>query len=168
MLTLDPSGKPVEDVPTVESSLLKDEKYLLGTVINNMGDVIVELFAMILCLRYGPLDDQKCGAILKYPPIRVHIENPYAELARDANKAESKHVLNLIYEFVRFSLEQYVIKYDAVIRAQPRLKSFLAQRNTVDKLRDFVLDINDDKTPLLSESWCPGDRPFVDTLPDVH
>lgn len=166
-LTSDASGKPAEDAPTVESNLLKDEKYLLGTVINNMGDVIVELFAMILCLRYGPLDDQRCGTILRYPPIRVHVENPYAEIARDAKEADSKHVLNLIYEFIRFSLEQYVIKYDAVIRAQPRLKSYLAQRNTVDKFRDFLLDINEEKTPRLTESWCPGDCSFVDTLPEI-
>ncbi len=86
---------------------------------------------------------------MKYPPIRSHVENPYAEIGEDAKKAESKHILNLIYEFIRFSLDQFVIKYGEVIRAQPRLKSYLAQRNTVDKLRAFLLEVNRREGPRL-------------------
>lgn len=166
-IRVDGAGKPIEDAVTVESELNKDEQYFMGIVINNMQDVIIELYAMILCLKYGSLQDQKCGAILKYPPIRVHVENPHAVIEDDAKRATSKHVLNLIYEFIRFSLEQFVVKYGEVIRAQPRLKSYLAQRNTVDTLRSFLLEVNEQKVPNWVDTWCPGKCSFIDELPDI-
>jgi hypothetical protein len=168
LLKVDASGKPLDDPLIVESHLNKDEKYLLGTIINNMQDVIIELYSMSLCLKYGPLEDRECVAILKYAPIRVHVDNPNAQIGADAKKAASKHILNLIYEFISFALEQYVIKYGEVIRAQPRLKSYLAQRNTVDKLRGFLLEVNEEKVPGWVDTWCPGKCSFIDELPNIR
>ena len=53
------------------------------------------------------------------------------------------------------------------MKAQPRLKSYLAQRDTVDALRAFVLDVNRDKIPNWAEPWCPGNVTFLDVLPTV-
>ncbi len=168
-IKLDASGKPlVNDVYLVESALSKDDKYLLGIVINNMRDVMIELFCMVLCLRYGPLDDTTCGRILKYPPVRKLLEDPYAGIPEDASKAENRHILNLCYEFIKFSVDQYVVKYGGVIRAQPRLKSYLAQRATVDNLRSFVLEVNEEKVPGWVADWCPGQRSFIRELPDLE
>lgn len=167
LIRVDRYGNPIDEVLVVESNLLKDDKYFLGIVINNMQDVIIELYSMILCLKYGPLEDQICRDILKYPPIRSHVENPYAEIGEDAKKAESRHILNLIYEFIRFSLELLVVKYGEVIRAQPRLKSYLAQRTTVDMLRAFLLEVNQEKIPNWPDTWCPGKGSFLDELPNA-
>jgi len=121
---------------------------------------------MILSLKYGTLDNQTCEALLKYPPLWIHVEDPFAEIKEDARKAESKHILNLIYEFMRFALKQWVIEYGAIVRAQPRLKSYLAQRGTVDKLRSYLLEAND-KIPDYVDSWCPDKCSFIKQLPDI-
>jgi hypothetical protein len=167
VIKVDAVGKPVDDAIVVESRLNRDEKYLLGTVINNMQDVIIELYAMVLSIRYGPLGDTFCTGLLKYPPIRPHVEDPNTLVDNNAKRLDSKHILNLIYEFIRFSLEQFVIKYGEVIRAQPRSKSYLAQRNTVNMIRDFLLQANEEKTPNWVDDWCPGKSPFIEQLPDL-
>jgi hypothetical protein len=167
LIKVDKAGKPVDDAVTVESMLNRDAQYFMGIVINNMQDVILELYSTILCLKYGALDASRSEAILKYPPLRVHVENPYAEVPSHARQAESRHVLNLIYEFILFSVEQYVVKYGEAMRAQPRLKSYLAQRNTVNAFRSFLIEVNDNKVPILVEAWCPARSSFIDQLPKI-
>ncbi len=162
------SGRPAEDTTAIEGLLSKDDEYLLGTILNNMHDVLVELYAMILCYRYGPLDEARCTEILSWPPIQRHVENPFMDIPTDASEHAQRHVLNLIYEFLRFALQQYVIRYGDVIRAQPRLKSYLAQRNTIDRIRAFILEVDEEKVPKWVDAWCSGRLPFTKQLPDLQ
>ena len=168
LVLLDPSGKITDDYHTVDALLLKDEQYYLGTVLNNMKDVLIELYSMILCIKYGPLDDRICESILKYPTVSRQVENPNYEMGNDTKKAESRSILNLIFEFLRFALELFIIKYGDAMRAQPRLKSYLAQRNTVDQIRYFVLEVNEEKIPGWVGDWCPGKCSFIDELPKLN
>lgn len=166
-ISLDYSGHNIDDITAIEGKLNKDNKYYLGIVLNNMHNVLIELYSMILCRRYGVLDEKRCYEILRYPPIRQHLENPFTEIPADAKNIEAKHILNLIYEFLRFALEQYIIKYGDVVRAQPRLKSYLAQRSTVDQIRDFVMEVDVEKIPGYVDTWCSAKEPFIKQLPEI-
>ncbi len=168
IIKTDNAGNPIEDPYTVDSKLYKDDEYFLGIVVNNMQDIIIELYAMILVMKYNSLEDQTCVKLLKYPPIRLLVEDPYSDIKTNDSKANTKHILIPIYEFIKFSMGQFILKYGEVIKAKPRLKSYLAQRGTVDMIRGFLIEVNEDKVPKWVDDWCPGKGTFVSELPDIQ
>jgi hypothetical protein len=159
--------EPQIDQRLVDSELNKDTKYYLNIVLNNMRDVMLELYAMVLCIRYGPLTDETCRRILYYPPIRPYLEDPLKEITENLKHCDGRHILNLTYEFLTFATQQYIVRYGDVLKLQPRLKSYLAQRDTVNAMRSFALDCNSETVPLAVTSWCPTGKSFVENLPDL-
>lgn len=151
----------------VESELNKDTKYYLNIVLNNMRDVMLELYAMVLCIRYGPLTDETCRRILYYPPIRPYVEDPLKEVTENLHHRDGRHILNLTYEFLTFATQQFIVTYGNALRSQPRLKSYLAQRDTVNALRSFALECNKETVPEAVTRWCPTGKSFVENLPDL-
>ncbi len=120
--------------------------------------------AYVLVKRYGPLHGLKCRNLLKVESEKIFVDRALDGEAFD--DPDRDKWMPFIYGFIIYALRQYLYTHDAQLKAAPRLKSLLAQRNTVTKLRGFVDKYINTRRDMDVEWKKPG-LTFLESLPDL-
>jgi hypothetical protein len=81
-------------------------------------------------------------------------------------KQDGKSLLGPIYDFLKDCAQQYSFKYEAEIKAAPRLKSYLAQRATINQYRAIILERNQ-STKEYDVEWKKPNKTFLEGLPEM-
>jgi hypothetical protein len=167
ILRADPdTGQCISTNMEIDNFLSKDADYFRNTMINNMREVMIELYSFVLCLKYYECSAQFCNnLIVKLPRYKKFVES-----ACDANTLSTKQddlsLLGPIYEFLVDCAQQYYYRYEAEIKAAPRLKSYLAQRATINQFRAIILERNQSIKGYDVE-WKILNKTFIESLPEL-
>lgn len=160
------TGQCVSTSKEIDEYLSKDLDYFLNSMVNNMREVMIELYSFVLCLKYTECSAQFCQDLIGALPRHKQ----FLESACDANalsaKQDGKSLLGPIYEFLKDCAQQYYFKYEAEIKAAPRLKSYLAQRATINRFRAIIPERNQ-STKGYDVEWKKPNRTFVESLPEL-
>jgi len=146
--------------------LKDDEEYWLNILINNMREVYIELFSFILSRRYGVLDALTCQKILSMPAEAEYIKNAFDKKCMPSQKQDGNSIIGPIYAYISYCVSQYFQKYRAEIEGAARLKSYLWNRKTVNKIKDLVIEY-DKKVKTYDRDWKVINKTFVESLPDI-
>jgi hypothetical protein len=162
----DSSGKVWSPKEEVDRFLAADQEYRLNITISNMREVLIELAAFILVRRYGALSAEVSRALLANTDIKAFVASGFDGSSAPSWEHGTNSVFGPIYLFLKDCVKQFRIANRAEIEAAPRLKTYLSQRTTVTKLRDYVVEQNllvkDLRVP-----WKSTDVPFLGSLPEL-
>jgi hypothetical protein len=148
--------------------LQSDIEYNLCIMINNMREIIIELYSFLLCRRYRSCDAITSQALLtQFPGEKLFLEKGFHESQHISTRQDGNGFIGSIYEFILDTTKQYYFEYDAEIKAAPRLKSYLAQRSTVNRFRDALLRRNR-VIPEYDVPWKVRGKTFLDSLPSLE
>jgi len=146
--------------------LAGDDEYFINKMLIQIREVFVELVAFVLVLKYGPCDAQTSQKLVtNFADERRYFESGFdAEELGESQTGET--LFGPIYEFLRYCVSQYYYRFQAEIKAAPRLKSYFANRKTVNRLRDEVLNRN---TTIAGYDapWKKADQAFLQSMPDL-
>jgi hypothetical protein len=150
----------------MEQYLATDDDYFLNIMINNMREVLIELFSFVLTHKYTGCDSNTCRKIIDLPQ-----ESEFINKGLDPSKAPSgdqtgSAIFGPIFEYLRYCTQQYYYEFQAEIKAAPRLKSYLAQRATINKFRDLVIKRNNN-IKNYDRPWKLEGKSFLDSLPSI-
>lgn len=150
----------------VDEYLTTDLNYFLNIMLNNMREVLIELYAFVICNKYTEYSAQLCQDLITKLPRH----NKFFESSCDGSllltKQDGTSLLGPIYEFLKDCAYQYYYKYEAEIKAAPRLKSYLAQRPTINRFRAIIPERNQ-TTKGYDVEWKKPNKTFFESLPDV-
>ena len=135
-------------------------------MINNMREVIIELFSFILCRKYMVLDVQNIRKIMGMPSEALYLESGFDIGSLPGAKQDGSLIFGPTYDFLKDTLKEYYFEFQAEVKAAPRLKSYLAQRPTINKLRDSLIKRNNNIIEY-DAPWKIVGKTFVDSLPDI-
>ena len=119
----DQNKMPLSPVAVVDDFLAKDTEYFLNTMINNMREILVELFSFILCVKYGDLDAETSSKILSGKKEKEFLASGF-DMGVFQTDGGSE-IFPDIYDFLKYCMQQFSFEYEAQLRAAPRLKSYL-------------------------------------------
>lgn len=151
----------------IDEYLTEDEEYFLNIMINNMREVLIELFSFVLCRKHVECDARNSQRLLTlFPHEAQYLESGFSQAHLLPINPESPSWMGAIYEFLYYCMKQYYFDYQAEIRSAPRLKSYLAQRNTVDRLRESLIRRNDSIRDY-DVPWKTLGKTFIESLPEI-
>ena len=160
------TGKVSSPRKQVDEFLTTDPEYFLNIMINNMKEVFIELFSFVLCRKYGSCNTGTSQKLLAMPSEAEYINKGF-----DINVLPGTHqtgtlLFGPIYEFLKDCVKQYYFEYQAEIKAAPRIKSYLAQRSTIDRLRVLLVN-RDNNIREYDTPWKRVGKTFIESLPDL-
>lgn len=154
--------------------LEEDKDYMVNNMINNMKEIFVELYAYILCKKYGAINGSLASKILKLEGFDDLVKNPdfkkYIEkIEKLPDEEKRSHILWSIYEFLRYCLECIYpeMKNEYLVG---RKKVFLAKRDTINRFKKKIDETNKEVRgilkPFLSKENIDK-RTFLNSLPPL-
>ena len=150
-------------VVEIDNYLSSNHDYRLNRLIHNARELIIELFSFTLTRRYGPLSGVTASNLLN-----IDCEKSYVQEAFNVKAFEDEDKdrwMPYVYGFIRYVLSQYMILNDAKIIAAPRLKSFLAQRATINELRKQVVYYSEYVPRETDLQWKKPNLKLMESLP---
>ncbi len=160
------TGKCTNSPKEIDLFLSKDIDYYLNVMLNNMREVLIELFSYTLTSKYTTLDAQTSQQLLmNFPFHKAYVTGGY-NLADLCENDIDNCVFGPIYDFLVDCLRQYYYEFEAEIRSSPRLKSYLAQRDTINKLRTKLSKRNETIIGF-DAPWKKCDKTFIGSLPNI-
>lgn len=165
-------GNPETGISTnsdreIDGFLSRDVDYLLNIIINNMKELLIELFSFVLTRKYVACDAVNCQKLLTlFPREAEYFNEGFDYSAVPAEQQDGKSLFGPIYEFLKDCVKQYYFEFEAEIKAAPRLKSYLAQRETVNRLRELLLKRNKSIRGY-DKPWKEIDKTLIDSLPEM-
>jgi hypothetical protein len=160
------TGQYVSTAKEVDEYLTTDLEYFLNIMLNNMREVLIELYSFVLCNKYTECSAQLCQDLITNLPRHSKFFESGCDGSKLSTKQDGKSLLGPIYDFLKDCAQQYFFKYEAEIKAAPRLKSYLAQRTTINRYRAIILERNQ-STREYDVEWKKPDRTFLESLPDM-
>lgn len=161
------TGTPKSSPKEIDEYLSGDIDYFLNIMINNSREILVELYSFILCSKYSSCDPGMSQAILSsFLGESAYLDSGLLDTASVSTKQDSQSLFGPIYEFLVDCMRQYYFKFEAEIKAAPRLKSYLAQRNTVNRLRGLLVD-RDTIIKQYDAPWKIVGKTFIGSLPKL-
>jgi hypothetical protein len=149
----------------VDEYLTTDSEYFLNTMLNNMREVLIELYSFVLCNKYTECSAKLCqDLITKLPRHKMFFESA-CDGSMLLTKQDGMSLIGPIYDFLKDCALQYFFMYQAEIKAAPRLKSYLAQRATINRFRTIVLERNQ-STREYDREWKKPNLTFLESLPE--
>jgi hypothetical protein len=151
----------------IDEYLSSDVDYNLNIMINNMREVMIELMAFILVNKFGPVDAQTAQTLIHaFPGEECFINSGFYDLDDIQLTQTGQDLFGPSYEFLRDCIKQYYFEFQAEIAAAPRLKSYLAQRSTVNRMRDLLLRRNK-AIREFDARWKLIGKTFFESLPEL-
>ena len=167
VLFKDPKSNEFSNSPQeINEYLLQDVTYRQNILINNMTDIIVELFCFALAIKYGDLSLSKSKKILETEQINKYVTSALQKDSAPSDTQDGNSIFGPIYAFIVYSIKQYFFENRAEILSAPRLKAYLFQRNVVNRLRATMLAANKQIVDY-SQPWKPQGVAFFDSLPNL-
>lgn len=119
----------------------------------------------MLTLRYVTCDAVTCQKIVSLPAEGEYFRQNFDSgiLPRQQNGTA---LLGVIYEFLKDCARQYYYANQAEIRAAPRLRAYLAQRTTINKFRQLIVQ-RDETIRDWDAPWKTLGETFLDSLPEL-
>jgi hypothetical protein len=150
----------------IDEFLTQDAEYKLNIMLNNMKEILLELFGFVLCRRYGPLHPPLCQKCLSMAELVQFIESG-CDVSRAPGSVQTGHsVVGPIYEFIRYTMKQYYFENRAEVEAAARLKAYLWDRRVVTKMRESIIS-QDIAIVDFNVPWKPPGKGFLESLPDL-
>lgn len=144
----------------------RNEDYKINIMINNMNDIIVELFSFALTRRYCKLDPNTSKKLLELDEVTKYLTSNFFDIYKPADSQDGTKVFGPTYSFLRYVIKQYYYEYKAEINAAPRLKAYLFNRDVVFRLKEKMIYYNQ-TTKDYDDSWKLSRKTFFDSLPDL-
>lgn len=163
VLKADPeTGKVFSPKEEQDGYLLTDTDYYINIMTNNMRDLLIELYSYCLNKIFGGLDAITCKKILDgYDQEKEFLETGFDKEIIKVSLSEN--ILGPVYEFIRDVVGQYYYKFEAEIKAAPRLKSYLAQAKTISRLKELI-DKRNFSIANFDAIWKKPNKPFFDSI----
>lgn len=159
------TGMPRSSPREIDEYLGEDIDYYINIMLNNSRDIMIELYSFIFCQKYSACDGLTSQKILTiFPEESTYLESGLDDISIISPDQNGHCVLGPIYGFLVDCMRQYYFEYQAEIKAAPRLKSYLAQRATVNRLRGVVLRRNSVIAQYDAPWKIPG-KTFFESLP---
>jgi hypothetical protein len=166
VLRRDPqTGRMMSSEEEVNRFLVDDSEYRLNIMLNNMKDILIELYSLVLSHRYGQLDSQLAKRILSSRDVARFVKSGCATEVAPVGDQDGTKIIGPIYEFLRYSTKQYYFDNQAEIQAAARLKAYLWQRRVVNRMRENVLRLSA-RIVDYNQPWKPEGKNFFESLPD--
>lgn len=165
-IKVDNTGKIISPKDTQNAYLAEDDEYKLNNMINNMNDIMVELFSFILTRRYGELDSNKSKLLLEIDEVTQFKNSYFLKDYLPSEVQNGSKIFGPIYAFLKYCIQQYAVLYQAEIAATPRFKSYLFNRRVVYQLKELIVK-KDESIKILDETWKPAGKTFLDSLPNL-
>lgn len=167
VLVKDPKSNQFESTQQqIDEYLLQDGTYRLNILINNMSDIMVELFAFALAIKYGELSTSKSKKILETEQIHKYITSAFQKDFAPKEDQDGSSIIAPIHSFILYSVKQFFFENRAEILSAPRLKSYLFQRKVVNRLRETMLNTNKQIVDY-AQPWKPQGISFFESLPNI-
>ena len=96
----------------------------------------------------------------------LYLEGGLHDVNLISNQQNGKRLFGPTNEFLVDCMKQYYFEFQAEIRAAPRLKSYLAQRMTINRLRSLVVR-RDASIKQYDAPWKITGQTFIQGLPEM-
>ena len=160
------TGRCTNTPREIDEYLNIDLDYFLNIMINNMREVLIELYSLILCMKYTTCDPQTSQRLtMELPKHKEFIESAF-DSTKLSVRQERRSLIGPIYEFLKDCVKQFYFEYEAEIHAAPRLKSYLAQRSTINRFRSLIVK-RDQSIKEYDVEWKLSNKSFVESLPEL-
>jgi hypothetical protein len=164
-LKADPStGRSASTEREIDEFLAQDDRYRITIMTNNMLDVLVELYAFVLCRKYGALSPSVSKQLLSVADVSDYVRHGFKRQSDDS--LGHRDVFQTVGAFLEYCMTQYYYANRAEIQAAARLKALFFQRKTVHKIRQQVASLDSSLQEWAAE-WKPLGRSPRDMLPDL-
>jgi hypothetical protein len=161
------TGMPTSTAREIDEYLSKDFEYFQNIMLNNSREIIIELYAFIICLKYTSFDAMKSLRILTNLTGEFeYLETGLFDSSSIKPEQDGNNLYGPIYSFIDDCFKQYYFEYQAEIKAAPRLKSYLAQRTTINRLRGLLVR-RDSNIALYDALWKITGKSFLESLPNL-
>lgn len=163
-LERDGQGRVISSEDKINQFLSEDGEYRLNIMLANMKDITLELYALVLAAKYGNIDGQLASKILTSSEMSDYISSACSPEKLPGTDQNGSAVIGPIYGFLRYCTQQYFYANQAEIQAAARMKAYLWQRKTVNKMRESVLKMS----PRIADfdiNWKARGKQFLDSLP---
>lgn len=161
------TGMPKSTPREIDEYLSGDIDYFINIMLNNSREILIELYSFILCNKYSACDGLTSQKLLTVLPGELsYLENGLDDISVISRNQVGISLLGPSYDFLVDCLRQYYFEYQAEIKTTPRLKSYLAQRSTINRMRGVLIKRNE----VISQYDAPWKMPgktFLDSLPDL-
>jgi hypothetical protein len=151
----------------VDRFLANDPGYKLNIMLNNMREVLIELYSFLLFRAYGSLEAQTARNLLTLTDITKFFETGCNPQQAPEGRQEGNGVFGPAFEFLRYCAKQYYFENRAEIEASPRLKSYLAHKKVVNAMRASLLH-EDERIVDYSPVWKRPGYTFIKSLPALR
>ena len=151
----------------IDEYLTNDTDYFINIILNNSREILIELYSFVLCQKFIACDAITSQGILSsFRGKSIYLENGLTDASSVHPDQDGHSLFGPIYSFLVDCVRQYYFEYQAEIKATPRLKSYLAQRATVNRLRG-VLVRRDTAIVQYDAPWKPAGMTFIASLPGL-
>lgn len=165
-ISVDNTGRIISPKEVQDAYLAKDDEYKLNNMINNMNDIIVELFSFLLSRRYGELDSNKSKLLLEIDEVTQFKKSNFLIDYLPTEVQDGKKIFGPMYAFIKYCIQQYAFTYRAEIAATPRFKAYLFNRRVVQQLKQLIVS-TDKEIVGFNRPWKEAGNTFLNSLPDV-
>jgi len=165
-IKVDNNGRIISIKETQDNYLANDDDYRLNIMINNMSDILVELYSFILCKRYGDLDSVTSKKLVDVEEIRLFRESNFSTDFLPNEIQDGTKIFCPIYAFLKYCMKQYSFTYKAEMAAAARLKSYLFNRKVIQQMKEIVID-SDRAIVEYDRPWKKVGKTFLNSLPDL-
>lgn len=159
------TGRMISSSDEISKYLNGDSEYNVNRMMAYMREVLIELYSFVLTLKYVSLDAVTCQRIVVLPH-----ESQFFLHNFDAEKLpvhqDGSALLGVVYEFLKDCVKQFYHANEFEMRAAPRLRAYLAQRSTINKLRQLLVRRNESVRDW-DQAWKPHGKTFLESLPDL-
>jgi|LSQX01.1.fsa_nt_gb hypothetical protein len=165
-IEVDSTGKIISSKEVQDYYLASDSEYKLNNMINNMNDIMVELYSFLLTKRYGELNSNKSRLLLEIDEISLFKKSNFLVDYLPTEVQDGSKVFGPMYAFLKDVMRQYAIIYQAEIAVNTRFKGYLFNRRVTHQIKELI--VKRDKGIMgLDESWKPAGKTFLDSLPNI-
>jgi hypothetical protein len=161
------TGMPRSSAREIDEYLSGDVDYFINIMLNNSREILIELYSFILCQKYSACDGLTSQRVLAaFQGESAYLEGGLIDASPVSAEQDGHSVLGPIYSFLVDCVRQYYFEYQAEIKTAPRLKSYLAQRTTVNRLRGVVVR-RDMVIAQYDAPWKVPGKTFLASLPNL-
>jgi hypothetical protein len=161
------TGMPRSSPREIDEYLSGDVDYYINIMLNNSREIMIELYSFILCQKYSACDGLTSQRILSaFRGESAYLEGGLIDASPVSADQDGHSILGPIYSFLVDCVRQYYFEYQAEIKTAPRLKSYLAQRTTVNRLRGVVVR-RDMVIAQYDAPWKVPGKTFLASLPTI-
>lgn len=159
------TGKLISSQSDVAQYLSTDDEYAIDRIMAYTREVLIELYAFILCRKYAACDSATCLKIATLPHEDEFFERNFDESAVPTAQ-DGTTVIGPIYEFLRHCIKQYYYENQAEIRAAQSIRAHFARTAAIDKLRRLIVQ-RDGSIRGYDVEWKKPEKTFLESLPDL-